>query len=341
MNGVPDTNCLIRIRRLNPEMSSPHCWTLTTGEVGMTSQVMGLAEAVGLPFTHHTMDIKPPWRWLPGQFCPGLLRFGLEPQNTTLAPPWPDLLISCGRRSAAVALAIKRRSAGRTRTVHIQDPKLPPHYFDWVVPPLHDGLTGPNVWPTRGALHRVTPATLRAAAHAQAHRFAHLPPAWVGVLLGGATRHAQTASHQIEQLGQQLAQWALQYGLGVVLTPSRRTAPEHLELLRTTLQATPHFIWDGVGENPYFAILARARALVVTGDSVSMVSEAASTGKPLYVAHLSTYGRRLSRFHQQLAAEGVTRPFPSEWAQWTYEPVNDTPEVARFLRAQLGLVSAE
>lgn len=303
----------------------------------MTSQVVGLAEAVGLPHTHHTIATKAPWRWLPGHLCPGVLRFGLAPHSDAISPPWPDLLISSGRRSVAVALAVKRLSGGRTMTVHIQDPQIPPHYFDWVVPPQHDGLSGRNVWPTRGALHRVTPSKLQDAAKVSVARFQHLPQPWVGVLLGGATRHAQSDHAKVQQLGSELALWAQRFNVSLLITPSRRTAPEHIKIIQDCLHNTPHFFWDNTGENPYFAILALAQALIVTGDSVSMVSEAASTGKPLYMAHLNTYGRRLSRFHQQLQQEGVARPFPSEWDQWRYEPMNDTPDIARNIAHQLSL----
>ena len=97
----------------------------------------------------------------------------------------------------------------------------------------------------------------------------------------------------------------------------------------------PGFVWDGTGENPFMGILARADHLVVSADSASMVSEAASTGVPVYTATLGRLGRRLQAFHNSLAAEGVTRPFTGELQHWSYEPVNDTPVVARRLCNEL------
>lgn len=318
-----------------PEQPDPgpsvRCWSLTTGEAGMTGQAMGLAEAVGLPFEHKAVGLRAPWRWLPGHLCPGVLH-GLTPDSSPLAPPWPELLITCGRRSAAVSIAIRRLSAGRTFTVHIQDPQIPPRYFDLVVPPRHDGLVGENVLQTRGALHRLTTEKLAQAAHEQAQRFAHLPRPLVAVLVGGSNRTVRMTESVCARIGAQLVDLARVHGAGIALTASRRTGERNLRVLRTTLEGVPHFIWDGRGENPYLALLALADHIVVTGDSVSMVSEAASTGKPVYVAHLEGYSKRLVAFHEQLIDEGVTRAFPSPLEHWKYEPINDTYQVATRIR---------
>ena len=303
----------------------------------MNSQVIGLAEAVGLPFEHKTIRLRAPWSWLPGHRCPGVMRFGLARSSDGFEPPWPDVLITCGRRSTAVSIAIRRLSRGQTFTVHIQDPRIPPRYFNLVVPPRHDGLAGEGVLETRGALHRVTPQNLSEAARVQQGRFADLPRPLVAVLLGGSTRHFRMTPERSSTLGNQLAQLALRNGAGIALTPSRRTAPETLEAIRGSLSGVRHFIWDGQGENPYLALLALADHIVVTGDSVSMVSEAASTGKPVYVANLEGYSKRLMLFHRQLLAEGVIRPFPADLDDWTYTPVNDTPMVAARIRQMMGL----
>ncbi|MFN2349323.1 MAG: mitochondrial fission ELM1 family protein [Thioalkalivibrio sp.] len=315
-------------------MPDARCWTLTTGEAGMTSQAIGLAEAVGLTFEHKTIGLRAPWRWLPGHLCPGVLH-GLTPGSDPIEPPWPELLISCGRRSAAVSIAIRRLSGGRTLTVHIQDPQIPARYFDLVVPPRHDGLEGDNVIATRGALHRVTPEKLAEAAQAQSQRFAHLPRPLVAVLVGGSNRTCRLTPQVSTSIGKQLAALASNHGASIALTPSRRTGADNVEALREALQGVPHFIWDGQGENPYFALLGLADHIVVTGDSVSMLSEAASTGKPVFVADLEGYSKRLLVFHHELRREGVTRPFPGPLERWDYEPVNDTARVAECVRELL------
>src|SRR6056297_1543837 len=122
----------------------PTVWALTTGEAGMRSQVLGLCDRMGLAFTEKCIGLRAPWRWLPGHLCPCPLR-GLAAEGDALAPPWPDLLISCGRRSTAAAIAIRRASGGRTLTVHLQNPRTPPDHFDLVIAHPHDGIAGANV----------------------------------------------------------------------------------------------------------------------------------------------------------------------------------------------------
>lgn len=320
-----------------PPPSEWRCWTLSTGEAGATSQALGLAEAIGLPFEHKTVYLRRPWHWLPGYCCPGVLRWGLAENSASLSPPWPELLISCGRRAGTVSVALKQASGGRIRTVHIQDPQIPPRYFDRVVPPRHDGLVGPNVIPTRGALHRVTAAKLAEYAARHAALLDHLPRPLVAVLVGGSTRNCRFTLEDATRLGEQLAALARDTGAGLAITPSRRTGEENVAALRAALAGVPHFFWDGSGENPYFGLLGLADHIVVTGDSASMVSEACSTGKPVHVIDLQGYNRRLRVFHEELRREGVTRPFDGRLAHWSYQPVNDTPEVAARLREWLGL----
>ena len=287
------------------------------------SQAAGLAEAIGKPFESRTAHMRMPWSLMPGHLCP-LPLAGLRER---LAPSWPELLITCGRRSVAVAIAIRKASGGRTFTVHIQNPRVPARFFDLIVPPRHDGIAGDNILPTRGALHRITTAKLRAAAVSWRERLG-LPK--VAVLLGGDSRVHRFSPRCALALADGLAR----IEGTIVATPSRRTGKEVIDLLRQRLPQI--WIWDGSGENPYLGMLSLAEHLVVTEDSVSMVSEAASTGKPVHVAEMDGGNVRFDAFHSTLREEGVTRPFDGTLASWSYEPVNDTPLIAAAIRRRLG-----
>ena len=291
----------------------------------MASQAEGLAESLGWPHESFAVALRPPWSWLPAhRQPPGLLRRGL---TRAPGPPWPDLLITCGRRSAAVALAIRRAAGGGAFTVHIQDPRAPPWHFDLVVPLRHDGLAGPNVVATRAALHRVTPSRLAAAA---ARWEARLGGIEVAVLLGGRTRSHRFSRASVDALARGLA------GLAgpVAVTPSRRTGAHVLAALRRRLPGA--WFWDGGGENPYLGMLALARHIVVTEDSVSMTSEAIATGKPVYAARMAGGNRRLAGFQAALIADGILRPFDGSLAEWRYDPVDETPRIAEEIRRRLG-----
>jgi len=299
---------------------SGRAWTLTTGEAGMNSQAAGLAAAVGRPFEVKTVRLRRPWSWLPAhRQAPGLLGCGLE---QPLRQPWPDLLITCGRRSASVSVAVRRASGGRTFTVHIQNPRVPARHFDLVVPPRHDGIAGPNVVSTRAALHRVTPDRLAAAGAEWRDRLGGLN---VAVLLGGRSRSHRFTPETVEALANGLA--ALDGPIAV--TASRRTEPGIVARLRDRLPEAR--FWDGKGGNPYLAMLALARHIVVTEESVSMISEAISTGKPVYLARMAGGNRRLARFQSALREEGIVRPFDGRLSEWRYKPVDETPRVAAEL----------
>ncbi|HZJ81132.1 MAG TPA: mitochondrial fission ELM1 family protein [Guyparkeria sp.] len=327
----------------HPDNTVNEIWAVTTGETGMANQARGLAEAVaqrnGWPMVQKTIGMRFPWCALPMHRVPNSLG-KLTSDSDPLAPPWPRLLITCGRRSAAVSIAIRRASGGHCFTVHVQDPQIPPRYFDLVVPPRHDGLTGPNVLPTRGAIHHVTPTKLDQAAEQFRAEFASLPRPWIGVLLGGSSRSMTLTPDKARRIGEQLAQAARSSGGSLLITPSRRTGEANTQALAEAISEVPQQLWRGEGPNPYLGILALADYLAVSGDSASMVSEAASTGKPLYVIDFGHYPKRLGRFHQALRDEGVTRTFDGSLERWEYQPVDDTGKVADVILQQIDTTAA-
>lgn len=311
---------------------APICWVLTDGRASMRNQCLGLAEAAGLMPEVRTVRPRAPWRWLPAGAWPFPFA-ALGPDSDPLTPPWPDVLIAAGRRTVPFSLAVRKASGGRCFTVQIESPGVAPGRFDLVVPPRHDALSGPNVVPTRGAINRVTPERLAEAAAHFGPRFAHLPRPLVAVLVGGSNRHYRMTEAAAGRLADGLVQ-AAEAGAGIVLTASRRTGAEALAVLKDRLAGRAE-IWDGSGENPYYGYLALADFLVVTCDSVLMVSEAATTGKPVYVAALEGEGGKFARFHRLLAEEGVTRPFDGRLEPWACAPLADAAAVAAVLAERL------
>ncbi len=306
----------------------------------MENQAVGLAEAVGLPTVIKRVSARAPWKNLPAQIWPrplSLIAAGSDP----LEAPWPRLLISCGRRSVPFSMAIRKASNGSCFTIHIQNPKVGLHNFDLVVPPRHDGLRGSNVIATRGALNRVTSVRLAEGARRFAHRFEHLPRPLIAVLLGGASNSYRLTTARTAKIAEQLLELLRTAGAGLVITPSRRTGDRNVAVLREQLTRDDVFIWDGTGANPYFGLLGLADAIVVTEDSANMVSEAATTGKPVYVIELEGGSRRFRNFHDMLLSEGITRPFDGRLEDWSYPPLDDTDTVAAEVRLRIGLAGQE
>src|SRR5271167_895643 len=166
--------------------AEPKAWVLHDGKAGMRSQALGLAEATGCSFVEKPLRVLPPWSILPPQLWL-LPRYAVSGGTSLIAPPWPDLVIACGRNAAVPALTIRRASGGRTLLAQIQDPRVRRSEFDLIVAPEHDRLRGPRVIVTRGAVHRVTAARLEA----ERRRFpllAALPRPIVVTLIGGANK---------------------------------------------------------------------------------------------------------------------------------------------------------
>jgi len=305
------------------------CWVMTDGKPGMENQCLGLAEALRLKPEVKRIAPRAPWSWLPPQLWVSPLSAVAE-----IGPPWPDLLIATGRQTVAPALAIKRRNPA-TFTVQIQDPVAGRGRFDLIAVPEHDDVSGPNVITTLGALHRVTPERLGEAGPRFRAQLQPLPRPLIAVLLGGTNKQFRLTEARARALADGLAR--LPGGLAV--TPSRRTGDDAMRIIRTALSSKPALIWDGSGENPYFGFLAEADAIVVTGDSVSMVSEACATGKPVYVFDLEGGSRKFARFHRALRERGITRPFDGTLAAWTYPPLDDTARVAAEVRRRFALAA--
>lgn len=315
------------------------CWWITNGAAGFRTQARGLAQAVVPGAIEKTVDVRAPWSLAPPALWP-LTLMGLDPRKDRLGPPWPDVVVSCGRKAAKVAIAIKRASGGRTLAVHIQHPLAPASQFDLIIPMRHDPpIAGGNVTPIDLALHDVTPEVLVKAAGDWRERFAALPRPLTGVLLGGATKRHAFTLEQGKALVERLK--ALRAEGGLAITPSRRTPAEVKALLAEAFAGDPGvFLWDEAGDNPYRGILALSDRLVVTGDSVSMVSEAVATGRPVAVFALDGGGKRHQRFIANLVERRIVSladggPFVAGTG------LNSTPEATgalrRLIEQRLGL----
>ena len=301
---------------------------LTEPYAGLQAQALGLAEAAGLAPQLRVLRARGIWRRVPPNWWPWPLA-AIEPE--ALAKPLPDLLIGCGGKAASVLAALR----GRMRVI-VQHPRMDPAKFDLVLAARHDRLAGPNVIVTRTALHRVTPAKLAAAAQTWRARFATLPRPLVAVLVGGSNGRFRLGPVEGAALTARLAAMMRADGAGVAVTPSRRTDPAVTAHLAATLRPAGGYVWDGSGDNPYLGLLALADAIVVTGDSVSMVSEAVATCAPVLLERLPGRSRRIGLFLDGLAADGRIRTYRGRLDLWDAQPLDDTPAAAAEMRRRLG-----
>ncbi len=316
-------------------------WIVTDGRLGMINQCRGLAAVLGVEALEKKIELAAPWCWLPPAITPARLSV-LSKSSDDLSPPWPDLLIGTGRKSVAPALAVKRASGGQTFCVQIQNPDVALNKFDLVIAPGHDRLNGSNVFNTLGSLHGVTAAALGDARTQFADALASLPRPLVAVLLGGNNAVYRMDEAVAARLADNLATLADSRGCGLAITASPRT-PDHAvarikERLAGELASSKAVFWDGTGANPYLGYLAHADAIVVTCDSVNMVTEAAATGKPVHVLELAGGSDKFRQFHVAMREAGITRPFNGTVEQWSYTAPDDTANAAAEIRHRMNLV---
>ena len=311
-------------------MSDAATLILSEPLAGLQAQAIGLAEAARLPHDLRALTPHAPWKWVAAKLWPRPLTAVAE----SLRGPLPDLVIACGGMGAAVAAALRR---GGRRVVQVQHPRLDPRRFDLVVVNRHDGLTGPNVVVTRTALHRASPERLAEAATFWRDRLAHLSRPLVVALIGGSNGRYRLDAAVAAQLAGGLAEMMRRDRVGLAVTPSRRTDPAAVHVLRQTLEPLGAWLWDGAGENPYFGMLGLADGIVVTQDSVSMISEAAATISPVMIAALPGRSHRHAMFLEGLLAEDRVRWFQGRFATWKVAPLDDTPLAAAELHRRLAL----
>ena len=321
-------------------------WVLADDRPGNTNQSMGVADALGWP-----AQIKRISYTLLAQL-PNMLRgaslAGISPNSRALLePPWPSVVIGAGRRLGPVARWIKATAAAGGQQVFIAQIMHPGEAgvqdFDLIAVPGHDRqdnpfkpLNRPHLFWVTGAPHRVTEDVLLKEAQAHKDLFDGLPRPFVTVLLGGATRHGPFNEEEGRVLGEKVSAMADASGGSVLLATARRTGAALAEAVTAQLKA-PHLTTRyGIDpENLYLPFLAAADTVVVTGDSVSMVSEACATQVPvyIYVPNQAAAAKHL-RFHKELYDHGYARPFDGMHCDWSHESLNPARDIAGAIRAR-------
>ncbi len=280
-------------------------WLISDGVGGNDRQVQALAEAMQL--SSRSVRVRParPWRWFAPRVIaaarfafPRLLRHDLR-------APWPALAIGCGRQAALLTRALRVWSGGATFTVQILDPRVDPAHFDLVVAPRHDGLSAPNVIATLGALNPIDDAWLARAASAFP-ALAQLPRPRTALLVGGPRRGLQLDAAWLDGLIARLLGWHERDGGSLLVTTSRRTPAAWRDRLRGAFRNGCTCFWGGAedGPNPYASYLALADRIVVTPDSINMLSEACAVGVPVVSRLPENAPAKFAAFHAELAGHG-------------------------------------
>jgi hypothetical protein len=264
----------------------PSVWVLADDRPGNSTQSIGLADALGWPY-----EIK---RLQPAVLARlhnrllGASRAGIDAaRSSPLEPPWPELVIAAGRRTAPVALWIREQSAGRTRLVELgRNGADFADLFDLAVTPRYCRLfPHPKRIETSTTLHAVSRARLAQAAESWKQRLEAAPAPRIALLVGGSSGQYHLPPSVARQLARDVMRFAKDAGGSVFATTSRRLSRAAGDALCAALAdgALVHRWKPNDTENPYLGFLALADAIVITGDSESMLAEATALGRPVYV----------------------------------------------------------
>lgn len=311
------------------------CWAITDAAAGNQRQALALAERLGLPVRHLVLEPRAPWAWLAPRLAWGGALALPAAERTRFAPPWPRVAVGCGRAAALFTRMLRPLSRGRCHTVQILDPRIDPRHWDTLVAPRHDGLRGPNVLTPLGSLNPIDEEWLADARDAWP-QLASLPAPLTGVLLGGPRHGIALDPAWTHGFIEGLRALQRRDGGSLLVLASRRTPAPLLATLREALRELPASCWSGAadGPNPYPGVLAWADRLVVTPDSVNMLSEACAVGCPVHTFAPQPLPQKLAHFHQalrdggwlhELAAVATTRP----------HPLRETERIAALVRQRM------
>ena len=320
-------------------MVAARVWMLADNRPGNVNQALGLAEALGEPFVIKTVGYGQLAR-LPNWLLPDNLTGLTLATRENLRPPWPDVIIGAGRRTARVGRWVKRQDPS-VRLVQLMWPGNS-EGFDLIAVPEHDRVPDdPVLMRTLGPPHRLTPERLQRSADEIAPVLAKLPRPYIACLIGGASKHADFTPEDARALIAGAKALANERGGSLLVTTSRRTGVACTEATAKALDlepAVPYWLhrWQPKGENPYLGMLGSADAVVVSADSASMCTEACAPGKPVFL-HEPKAGvpEKFEKLHRRLGDHGCLRPLGSPWFEVESAPPNSAFAIADAVRSIL------
>ena len=304
---------------------------LTEGMHGMISQVEGLAKALDLDFIHEKIELNNFWKLIPPKLTPiqdFVFKNKIEHKF--------NIVISCGRKSVIPSIYLKNKFKNKIMNIHIQDPKVSLNNFDFIVAPEHDGLSGKNVIVTKGAIHYLRIEELKKNEN-------YLKPELkkekiVVLIVGGPNKYYNYDDKSINELFKKIEDNFL-HSYQLIFVPSMRTPQKIIDKAKDYFNKN-QIIIDRVDKSAYLSSLQLADRIVVTCDSTSMISEAAITGKPIYVAQFPTIRNnpRFKKFFKLFESLNIIRdlkPVEIMLDRWNYEKLNETDRISSYIKEKL------
>ena len=304
---------------------------LTEGMHGMISQVEGLAKALDIDFTHHKVELNHLWKFIPPNLSPVSQNVFKKIDHDDF-----DVIISCGRKSVIPSIHLKNTANKKVFNIHIQNPKVDLNHFDFIVAPEHDVIEGQNVISTKGAIHYLTKNEISENKdYLNSFIKKDERNIWT-LILGGPTKYYNYSTKNIKNIFTMLYKLLKKHDFQLVVIPSMRTPINTIHYAREFF-GDNHTVIKNVDKKAYLSALAIAENIIVTCDSSSMISEAALTGKPIYVANIlpKKNDKRFQRFRNLFRELNITRNLGEEVENWNYQKLDETNRVANIIKQKI------
>jgi mitochondrial fission protein ELM1 len=303
---------------------------LTQGMHGMISQVEGLAKALDLDFTHHTVELNSFWKVIPPKLTPISQNVYKKINQDDF-----DVIISCGRKSVIPSIHLKNKANKKIFNIHIQDPKVDLNHFDFVIAPEHDALKGQNIISTKGAIHYLTEKEIDDHKDYLKNKL-NLNKDYFLMILGGPTKHYDYTEKNILNILNLFNDLVIENNLQGIVVPSMRTPKNIIKLAKNKLEQNS-FVIETIDKKAYLSALSLAKYICVTCDSTSMISEAALTGKPIYFADIPTTknDQRIRKFRELFSKLNIIKKLNNNLENWNYQKLDETNRVAGIIKQKI------
>ena len=310
-------------------MSKLKALLLTQGMHGMISQVEGLAKALNLNYKHQEIKLKSFWNFIPPSLTPISMSV-LESQFIFDS----KVVISCGRKSVIPSLALKKKYKEKIFTIHIQDPKVSIEKFDLIICPEHDNLTGKNVIKTTGAIHYLSEKEI-----SKEMNYLNIDKEnkkIISFILGGPNKYYTFSDKEIDFLFNKIKTIFTRDKYKLVVVPSYRTPPDIIKKAFNSF-GHDHMVVKEVDKKAYLSALSISDYIVVTCDSTSMISEAAITGKPIYVAQMNTKKKnlRFQKFFSQFKQLNIIKDLTDKIDLWSYDKLDEVNRISPLINEKM------
>jgi len=303
---------------------------LTEGMHGMLSQVEGLAKALDIDFTHHKVELNSFWKLIPPKFTPvSNFTFNSFDSNDF------DIIISCGRKSVIPSICLKKNSKKKVYNIHIQDPKVDLKNFDFIIAPEHDGITGENVILSKGSIHYLTNDEIVNNREYLSERL-NKEKEYLTLILGGPNKYYDYNDQNLTIVFDKVKNILEKNNLQAIIIPSLRTPKKIIELSDNYF-GKEHLVINDIDKKAYLSGLSLAKYIVVTCDSTSMISEAALTGKPIYIAEIPSKidDYRFRRFRELFAKLNIVKNLDEKVEIWNYETLDETNRIGKEIKRKI------